>query len=65
MTSIFVHGQILAAEIHQTVSEMQQLFSHRPIAWIDPYLIALVHTCLGEKDAAFEWLGKAYDARFP
>jgi len=24
--------------------------------YIDPYLIALVHTCLGEKDAAFEWL---------
>jgi eukaryotic-like serine/threonine-protein kinase len=33
--------------------------------YIDPYLIALVHTCLGEKDAAFEWLGKAYEARSP
>jgi DNA-binding winged helix-turn-helix (wHTH) protein/TolB-like protein/Flp pilus assembly protein TadD len=33
--------------------------------YIDPYLIALVHTSLGEKDAAFEWLGKAYEARSP
>jgi DNA-binding winged helix-turn-helix (wHTH) protein/TolB-like protein/Flp pilus assembly protein TadD len=33
--------------------------------YIDPYLIALVHTTLGEHDAAFEWLGKAYESRSP
>lgn len=33
--------------------------------YIDPYLIALVHTSMGEKDAAFEWLGKAYEVRSP
>jgi tetratricopeptide (TPR) repeat protein len=33
--------------------------------YIDPYMIALVHTTLGDHDAAFEWLGKAYEARSP
>ncbi|HEX6732483.1 MAG TPA: winged helix-turn-helix domain-containing protein [Pyrinomonadaceae bacterium] len=33
--------------------------------YIDPYLIALVHTTLGDHDAAFEWLGKAYESRSP
>jgi hypothetical protein len=33
--------------------------------YIDPYMIALVHTTLGDRDAAFEWLGKAYEARSP
>ena len=28
-----------------------------------PYAIALVHAGLGERDAVFEWLDKAYDAR--
>lgn len=33
--------------------------------YIDPYLIAIIHTSMGDKDAAFEWLGKAYEARSP
>jgi hypothetical protein len=33
--------------------------------YIDPYLIALVHTSLGENDAAFEWLTKGFEARSP
>ena len=33
--------------------------------YIDPYLIALVYTSMGEDDASFEWLAKAYEARSP
>ena len=33
--------------------------------YIDPYMIALIHTTLGDHDAAFEWLGKAYEGRSP
>jgi eukaryotic-like serine/threonine-protein kinase len=31
--------------------------------YVSPYSLALIYTGLGEKDAAFEWLNKAYDAR--
>ena len=31
--------------------------------YVNPYLIALVYAGLGEKDQAFDWLQKAYDAR--
>jgi eukaryotic-like serine/threonine-protein kinase len=31
--------------------------------YVSPYSLALIYAGLGEKDAAFEWLNKAYDAR--
>ena len=31
--------------------------------YIDPYSVALIYTGLGEKDRAFEWLGRAYEER--
>jgi serine/threonine protein kinase/tetratricopeptide (TPR) repeat protein len=31
--------------------------------YVSPYSLALIYTGLGEKDAAFDWLNKAYDAR--
>ena len=31
--------------------------------FVPPYAFALVHAGLGDRDAAFEWLGKAYDVR--
>jgi len=33
--------------------------------YIDPYLIALIETSLGDNDAAIEWLTKAFEARSP
>ncbi len=31
--------------------------------YVDPYGIALIYTGLGDKDRAFEWLGRAYEER--
>jgi TolB-like protein/DNA-binding winged helix-turn-helix (wHTH) protein/Flp pilus assembly protein TadD len=31
--------------------------------FVPPYVFALVHAGLGDRDAAFEWLSKAYDVR--
>jgi TolB-like protein/class 3 adenylate cyclase/Flp pilus assembly protein TadD len=31
--------------------------------YVDPYWIALIYTGLGDKDRAFEWLGRAYEER--
>ena len=33
--------------------------------YIDPYLIALIETSLGDNDRAIEWLTKAFEARSP
>ena len=33
--------------------------------YVPPATCAIVHGQLGEKDQAFEWLGKAYEARLP
>ncbi len=29
--------------------------------YVSPFEIALVYSCLGQKDTAFEWLEKAYE----
>ena len=33
--------------------------------YVPPYALALVHAGLGERDAVFEWLNRAYSARRP
>jgi TolB-like protein/Tfp pilus assembly protein PilF len=33
--------------------------------WVDPYLIAIIYTELGDKDQAFKWLEKSYKERSP
>lgn len=55
----------LAGQKTKARALLNELNARAAREYIDPYLIALVHTCLGEKDAAFEWLGKAYEARSP
>jgi DNA-binding winged helix-turn-helix (wHTH) protein/TolB-like protein/Tfp pilus assembly protein PilF len=44
------------------INELNQRAKHE---YIDPYLIALVQTSLGDNDAAIEWLTKAFEARSP
>jgi serine/threonine protein kinase/Tol biopolymer transport system component/tetratricopeptide (TPR) repeat protein len=44
------------AEARQVLSE---LVRRRPEQWVTAYEIAVIYTLLGERDAAFEWLGRA------
>jgi TolB-like protein/DNA-binding winged helix-turn-helix (wHTH) protein len=49
------------------VTEARQVLSALEAAsrtrYVPPYAIALIHAGLGARDAAFEWLGRAYDVR--
>jgi tetratricopeptide (TPR) repeat protein len=46
-----------AREILKTLEEVSR------DRYVPPYALALVHAGLGERDAAFEWLDRAYEAR--
>jgi DNA-binding winged helix-turn-helix (wHTH) protein/lipoprotein NlpI len=49
-----------ADEARETLVELEKL-AHRK--FVTSYGVALVHTALGEKDAALTWLNKAFDER--
>ena len=48
------------AEARKTLAELKERSQQ---TYVQPIAIALIHTFLGEKDAAFEWLQKAYEDR--
>ncbi|HSI88924.1 MAG TPA: winged helix-turn-helix domain-containing protein [Pyrinomonadaceae bacterium] len=47
-------------DARRLLGEMMQLSASR---YVQPYDLAIVHAGLGDKDAAFEWLEKAYQHR--
>jgi tetratricopeptide (TPR) repeat protein len=49
-----------AGEARATLRRLEALSSRR---YVTPYGVALVHAALGEDDAAFRWLRRAYDER--
>jgi TolB-like protein/Flp pilus assembly protein TadD len=56
-----VHGLAeQKAEARRVLTELQQLSTRRYVA---PFHFAMVYTGLGDRDEAFAWLEKAYDAR--
>lgn len=48
------------AEAQQVLEELKELSKRRYVA---PYNIAVIYAGLNDKDQAFEWLNKAYEAR--
>jgi serine/threonine-protein kinase len=54
-----LQGQRHAAR--QVIARLKQLAATR---FVPAYDLALVHAALGERDAAFEWLQRAYDERY-
>ncbi len=55
----------LSGQKNKARAMLNELKERAQREYIDPYMIALVHTSLGDRDAAFEWLGKAYESRSP
>ncbi len=59
-------GQIHALQgrrdaAHQVIARLKELAGTR---FVPAYDLALVHAALGERDAAIEWLQRAYDERY-
>ena len=48
------------AEAQKVLDHMRELSTQR---YIGPYNLAVIYAGLGERDEAFEWLRRAYDAR--
>ena len=55
----------LAGQKSKARALLNELKERSQREYIDPYLIAMVHTTLGDHEEAFEWLGKAYESRSP
>lgn len=63
MTSLYGHALAASGNLagaHKTLSELRRLASSR---YVSPLYFAAVHTGLGEKDQALEWLERAYHQR--
>jgi len=48
------------AEARKTLHELEEQSVRR---YVDPYLLAVIHFSLGDKEQTFAWLDKAYDQR--
>jgi len=51
-----------AEEAHRVLEELRQLAQSK---YVPASFVAMLHAQLGEKDAAFEWAGRAFDQRDP
>ncbi len=47
----------------ETLLEFSRDKENPPEAYVTPFGVAIVYTCLGDKDKAFEWLNRAYSGR--
>jgi TolB-like protein/DNA-binding winged helix-turn-helix (wHTH) protein len=54
-----------AGEIEEALHLLAELESAAKERYISPYLFAILHTSIGNKDIAFQWLGKAFAERNP
>ncbi len=53
----------LAGKRNEALMKLKELKELAAREYVDPYFIAIVHTALGEKELAFEWLEKAFEGR--
>src|SRR6185312_14051014 len=63
MSAAFAHVYAASGRGDQARAILNRLKEQSQESYVSPCDIAEVHAALGEKDQAFEWLEKAYDAR--
>lgn len=63
LLSSLAHAQALFGQPAQARQVLKQLKEESRKAYIPSYYFALIHTGLGEKDSAFEWLERSYQER--
>ena len=59
------HAYAVSGKKDEAVKLLDELKQRSANTYVAPYFIALVLAGLGENDAAFQWLEKAYQERFP
>jgi TolB-like protein len=57
------HAYGIAGQEDEARKVLRELSLSAKERYVPPYSYALIHTALGEKDLAFEWLEKAYEYR--
>jgi tetratricopeptide (TPR) repeat protein len=60
---ILGHAYGVAGQEGEARKVLDELNLNAKERYVPPYSYALIHTALGEKDLAFEWLEKAYEYR--
>jgi TolB-like protein/DNA-binding winged helix-turn-helix (wHTH) protein/Flp pilus assembly protein TadD len=62
--AVSMRGYVLAKAGRTTAARevLKSLEAPNPGVYVPPYAAALVHAGLGERDAVFQWLDKAFDA---
>lgn len=61
--AIAYHQQGDKNKMQQLLSELEQMHRNRRVGLSPAFYTAQVYSSLGEKELAFEWLGKAFDDR--
>ena len=65
MSANLAHAYAASGRGDQARDILDRLKEQSQQPYFSPFDIAAIHTALGEKDQAFEWLEKAYEARTP
>lgn len=62
---VSLRGYVLAkaGRVTEAREVLRSLEAPNPGVYVPPYASALVHAGLGERDAAFQWLARAFDAQ--
>ena len=63
MVALLGHAYAAAGRRNEAEATLQQLSELSKQQYVPPYPLAVIHAALGEKEEAFAWLERAYDAR--
>ena len=65
MVAFHAHTLARAGRRNEALKALDDLYGLAKPRGPSPFLVAMVYAALGDKDRAFEWLDKAFEARSP